>query len=381
MVNPATLVGLLSEDERLRVVAALVMGAGDVDTLLATTGLPARDLGAALRRLEGGGLVSTAGGRVELNAGLFKQAARQAAPDDAPDDFGAADPRVASVLRAFIRGGRLLQMPTAAGKRRVVLEHIASVFEPGVRYSEPDVNAILRGWYPDHASLRRYLVDGGLLEREAGQYWRIGGWVDLTESAPTEPVSGDPQGRAPAPPDTRTVAMPAGAVPGLPVSADPGDRAPAPPDTPAAAAGGRAPAERESRLGAYALITDRDLVLLSRYARRVDVRGLWMLPGGGVEFGESPAEAAVREVYEETGMHVRITGLLDVGSNTHHLERDGRPVQAHHVQVLYRAEITGGTLGVVEVDGSTDAARWWPRTEITDAEPIARYTRAVLARW
>jgi ADP-ribose pyrophosphatase YjhB (NUDIX family) len=365
MVSAATLVGLLSEEQRLRVVAALVLGAGDVDALLAATGLSARDLGAALRRLEGRGLVTAAGGKVELNAGLFKQAAREAAPHDPPDDFGAADPKVASVLRAFVRGGRLLQMPTAAGKRRVVLERIASVFEPGVRYSEPEVNAILGTWYPDHASLRRYLVDGGLLARDAGEYWRIGGWVDITRArpageAPAEaaPVSGDPRGRTPVPPDTRTVA------------AAPGEAA------------GEGAAGRESRLGAYALITDGDLVLLSRFAPGlVDIGGRWMLPGGGVEFGESPAEAVVREVYEETGMHVRITGLLDVGSNTHRFERDGRPVHAHHVRVLYRAEVTGGTLGVVEVDGSTDAARWWPRTEIAGAEPITRYVRAVLARW
>ena len=359
MVNAATLVGLLGEEQRLRVVAALALGAGSVDDLLAATGLSPRDLGAALRRLDSGGLVSAAGGKVELNAGLFKQAAREAAPDDPPDDFGAADPKVASVLRAFVRGGRLLQMPTAAGKRQVVLEHIASAFEPGVRYSEREVNAILRTWYADHASLRRYLVDTGLLDRDAGQYWRIGGWVDVAGAQPAAPVpvSGDPRDRAPAPPDNPAAAVPAEAVPA------------------------EADARRESRLGAYALVTDGDLVLLSRFAPGGEIGGLWMLPGGGVEFGESPADAVVREVYEETGMHVRITGLLDVGSNTHRFDRAGRPVHAHHVQVLYRAEVTGGTLGVVEVNGSTDAARWWPRSEIAEAEPITRFVRAVLARW
>jgi ADP-ribose pyrophosphatase YjhB (NUDIX family) len=78
---------------------------------------------------------------------------------------------------------------------------------------------------------------------------------------------------------------------------------------------------------------------------------------------------------------VRITGLLDVTSNTHRFDRDGRPVQAHHVQVLYRAEVTGGTLGVVEVAGSTDAARWWRRAEVDESEPITRFVRATLARW
>ena len=368
-VNPTALVGLLSEDARLRVVAALALGATKPDDLLAATGLSPRDLGAALRRLEGGGLVRTADGKVELNAGLFKEAARAAALDEPADDFGATDPKVASVLRAFVRRGRLLQMPTAAGKRRVVLEYIASVFEPGLRYAEREVNAILRSWYDDYASLRRYLVDGGLLDREAGEYWRIGGWVDLAGRASAE--RSPEGGRASA----GRISAGSASTGGASVGSASAGRSPE----------GRAPlpeaARRESRIGAYALVAEDDRVLLSRFAPGGDIGGLWMMPGGGVEFGESPADAAVREVYEETGMNVRITELLDVGSNTHRFERDGRPVQAHHMQVLYRAEVTGGTLGVVDVGGSTDAARWWRRAEITDGAPITRYVRAALTRW
>ena len=51
--------------------------------------------------------------------------------------------------------------------------------EPGVRYPEREVNALLAVWHPDVAALRRYLVDEGLLTREAGVYWRSGGWVDV----------------------------------------------------------------------------------------------------------------------------------------------------------------------------------------------------------
>jgi hypothetical protein len=67
----------------------------------------------------------------------------------------------------------------ARGKRRVVLEHIVASFEPGVRYPEREVDAVLRAWHPDHASLRRYLVDEDLLARDAGEYWRTGGYVDI----------------------------------------------------------------------------------------------------------------------------------------------------------------------------------------------------------
>jgi hypothetical protein len=66
-----------------------------------------------------------------------------------------------------------------------VLEHVAATFEPGRRYPEREVDAVLRAWTgdarpsgPDHATLRRYLVDHGLLARDRGEYWRSGGWVD-----------------------------------------------------------------------------------------------------------------------------------------------------------------------------------------------------------
>jgi hypothetical protein len=81
------------------------------------------------------------------------------------------------VLRTFLVDGRLVSFPAAKRKRRVVLEHIAAAFEPGVRYAEREVDAILRAWHADHAALRRYLVDEELLARDGGYYWRIGGRV------------------------------------------------------------------------------------------------------------------------------------------------------------------------------------------------------------
>jgi hypothetical protein len=90
------------------------------------------------------------------------------------DDLGTA-----AVLRAFMRDGRLEQVPASRGKRLVVLDHIAMVFEPGTRYAEEDVNTMLSAFHPDYAALRRYLVDEGFLSREAGTYWRSGGTVDV----------------------------------------------------------------------------------------------------------------------------------------------------------------------------------------------------------
>jgi hypothetical protein len=96
------------------------------------------------------------------------------------DDFGVSDPDVQRVLRAYLRDGRLATVPRRGARRRIVLDYLATKFEPGVRYSESEVNAMLREYHEDVAALRRYLVDEGLLSREGGQYWRSGGWVDVS---------------------------------------------------------------------------------------------------------------------------------------------------------------------------------------------------------
>ena len=89
-------------------------------------------------------------------------------------------PELAKVMRAFVSDGRIVQIPAAHGKRLVLLDWLAQDFEIGRRYSEQAVNLIIAKRHPDTAALRRYLVDAGLLDREAGEYWRSGGTVSTT---------------------------------------------------------------------------------------------------------------------------------------------------------------------------------------------------------
>ena len=58
-----------------------------------------------------------------------------------------------------------------------MLDWVAQDFEPGVHYAERQVNEVLGRRHADTAALRRYLVDEGMLDREAGEYWRAGGTV------------------------------------------------------------------------------------------------------------------------------------------------------------------------------------------------------------
>jgi len=174
-MTPEILVGLLAEPTRMRVFAAVVLGATTPADVAQATGLTLREVTEALRRLSRGGLVTPAAPLV-AQVHAFKDAARGTARDTVSEPMD-ADRARAAVLRVFLVDGRLVAIPAARGKRRVVLEHIAAAFEPGVRYPEADVNAILRAWHDDYAALRRYLVDEELMARDGGVYWRIGGPV------------------------------------------------------------------------------------------------------------------------------------------------------------------------------------------------------------
>ncbi len=79
------------------------------------------------------------------------------------------------VMRTFFQGDRLVKIPESQKKRLVVLKWLAAQFEPGVKYSDREVNAVLTRYHPDYATLRRELVSNALLQREKGVYWRVDG--------------------------------------------------------------------------------------------------------------------------------------------------------------------------------------------------------------
>ena len=102
--------------------------------------------------------------------------------------------------------------------------------------------------------------------------------------------------------------------------------------------------EGKLQVGCRATIFDakREKVLLTQ---RTD-NGRWCLPGGTMESGESAAEACIREVWEETGLNVRITRLIGVYSNPDQLivYPDGN--KAFFVVLSFEAEILSGELGL-----------------------------------
>ncbi len=97
------------------------------------------------------------------------------------------------------------------------------------------------------------------------------------------------------------------------------------------------------RLGCSAAIFDENRRVL--LTKRAD-NGQWCLPGGAVEPGESVAEACEREVFEETGLRVRVKRLVGVYSHPDQLSvyKDGN--KAHIVALHFEAEVVGGELGL-----------------------------------
>jgi ADP-ribose pyrophosphatase YjhB (NUDIX family) len=115
--------------------------------------------------------------------------------------------------------------------------------------------------------------------------------------------------------------------------------------------------ERErTRVAAYALTTDpAGRVLLCRTAPGVVPEPVWLLPGGGLEFGEAPEDAVLRELAEETGLTGEVECLLDVHDRV--IERPDEAERVHAIRIIYRVNVSGGELRD-EADGSTDTCAW-----------------------
>jgi len=180
--TPGEILRALADPERLAIAGALTREAHTAADLAEELGLTVTRVRKHLNRLTSTGVVRLEPDRrtYRLDPETLRWAAEQVGPPrDAGLTLGAANEGEDAVLRAFFREGRLTEIPAKGSKRRIVLERIAIEFEPGVRYPESEVNAIVGRFFSDHAAIRRYLVDGGFLDREHGEYWRSGGRVEV----------------------------------------------------------------------------------------------------------------------------------------------------------------------------------------------------------
>ena len=115
------------------------------------------------------------------------------------------------------------------------------------------------------------------------------------------------------------------------------------------------------RISAYAVCRQGSEVLLVRASSRTDVEGSWFLPGGGLEFGEPPGAAVLRELAEETGLTGRDPSLKSVASDLR--GRDNGTV-VFTIRLIYDVEVLDAESLTFERHGSSDEARWVPLDEV-----------------
>jgi len=121
----------------------------------------------------------------------------------------------------------------------------------------------------------------------------------------------------------------------------------------------------DPKVAAAVLVLQNERVLLVRRANE-PFRGKWTLPAGFVNGSEDPAEAAVRECLEETGLSVQVTRVFDIVAGREH------PRGADFV-IVYQAEVLGGEMAA---DDDADAVEWFDGNNLP---PLAfRATQKVL---
>lgn len=176
----------LADPTRLRLVAALLEQPACVEELAERLGLSAPTISHHLGKLDQAGLLNRRREQYytvcEARPGPLQRTLRELvamASDQPAAETLRLEQYRQRTLDTFFANGRLRQLPAQRKKRQVVLAAIAADFAPGREYAEDEVNAIIGARYDDYCTVRRELVDDGILQRDkatgpALRYRRVG---------------------------------------------------------------------------------------------------------------------------------------------------------------------------------------------------------------
>jgi 8-oxo-dGTP diphosphatase len=131
--------------------------------------------------------------------------------------------------------------------------------------------------------------------------------------------------------------------------------------------------KQHTSVRAYGILIRDGEVLLVRSSSPLINPPLWWLPGGGIDFAESPQDTLLREFREETGLSIKDPVLLDVASDVRRRPNGDR---IHTVRVLYTVTLNGGNLRD-EAVGTTDAAQWFAVSQLSDVNVAEYAARAI----
>jgi len=169
----------LADQSRLAIVKSLLEHSQYAEELAKRHGLAPSTVSFHLRKLEQAGLVTTRKEQyyvmVRANDSVFNTTLWElvsAAPVTKELQDRRMDDYRRKVLEAFFRHGRLEKLPAQHKKRLIVLEQFAARFEAERRYSEQEATGLILPLFDDYCTVRRLLVDEGLIRREGTIYWR-----------------------------------------------------------------------------------------------------------------------------------------------------------------------------------------------------------------
>ena len=168
----------MASAERLRIIGVLVRGRATQTEIAGQLHVPARDVVDHLAFLAHVGIVHETDGVYDLDERAIEALARGQFEGKREEYVLPANQRedARRVLKNYLNAdGSLKQIPPRGNKLLIVLNFIVDAFAFDTDYTEKEVNTILRRFHADTASLRRYLVDEGLLARESNgtRYWRV----------------------------------------------------------------------------------------------------------------------------------------------------------------------------------------------------------------
>lgn len=168
----------LGDESRLKIVGILAQDDRSVDELAVMLNLKEPTVSHHLAKLREIGLVSvTPDGnrrRYRLETDVLHMLSKDLLMEETVASVNTTTSEDAwdqKVLDTFLDGERIAQVPRSFKKRMVLVRWLAGKFKPGVRYTERDLNEIIKRHHEDYALFRREMVDAHLMEREAGLYW------------------------------------------------------------------------------------------------------------------------------------------------------------------------------------------------------------------